>query len=49
MLGCVVSVALMIVRVAREPRPAESPVTVRGPISYAGPGSLGGTKSAIRR
>ncbi len=48
-LGCVVSLALMIVRVAREPRPAELPVTVRGPISYAGPGSLGSTKSAIRR
>jgi hypothetical protein len=25
------------------------PVTVRGPITYAGPGSLGGTKSALRR
>ncbi len=48
-LGCVVSLALMIVRVAREPRPAELPVTVRGPISYVGPGSLGSSKSAIRR
>jgi hypothetical protein len=48
-LGCVVSLALMIVRIAREPRPAELPVTVRGPITYAGPGSLGGTKSAFRR
>jgi hypothetical protein len=48
-LGCVVSLALMIVRIAREPRPAELPVTVRGPITYAGPGSLGGTKSASRR
>ena len=48
-LGCVVSLALMMVRIARQPRPAEVPVTVRGPISYAGPGSLGGTKSAIRR
>ena len=28
---------------------AEAPVTVRGPASYAGPGSLGGTKSALRR
>jgi Peptidase family M28 len=26
-----------------------SPITVRGPKSYAGPGSLGGTKSALRR
>jgi Peptidase family M28 len=48
-LGCVVSLALMMVRIAREPRPAEMPATLRGPISYAGPGSLGGTKSAIRR
>src|SRR5262249_3985351 len=48
-LGCVVSLALMIVRIAREPRAAELPVTVRGPITYAGPGSLGGTKSAFRR
>jgi len=48
-LGCVFSLALMMVWIARQPRPAEVPVTVRGPISYAGPGSLGGTKSAIRR
>ena len=48
-LGCVVSLALMIIRMARQPRAAEVPVTVRGPISYAGPGSLGGTKSTIRR
>jgi hypothetical protein len=50
-LGCVVSLAVMIVRIARQPRPraAETPITVRGPISYAGPGSLGGTRSALRR
>jgi hypothetical protein len=50
-LGCVVSLAVMIVRIARQPRvqPAETPVTMRGPITYAGPGSLGGTKSALRR
>jgi hypothetical protein len=48
-LGCVVSLVLMMVRIARQPRPAEIPVTVRGPISYAGPGSIGATKSAIRR
>jgi len=48
-LGCVVSLMLMMVRIARQPRPAEIPVTVRGPISYAGPGSIGATKSAIRR
>ena len=48
-LGCVVSLVLMIVRTARRARPAEVPITVRGPISYAGPGSIGATKSAIRR
>jgi hypothetical protein len=50
-LGCVVSLTVMIVRIARQPRPrpAEVPVTVRGPITYAGPGSLGGTSSALRR
>ena len=48
-LGCVVSLALMIVRIARQPRPAEWPVTMHGPMSYAGPGSLGHSKSAIRR
>jgi Peptidase family M28 len=48
-LGCVVSLALMMLRIARQPRPAEAPVTTRGPISYAGPGSLGATGSAVRR
>ena len=50
-LGCAVSLGLMIVRIARQPRarPAETPITVRGPLTYAGPGSLGGTKSALRR
>jgi hypothetical protein len=50
-VGCVVSLAVMMVRIARQPRPrpAETPITVRGPITYAGPGSLGGTKSALRR
>ncbi|MBV9605037.1 MAG: M28 family peptidase [Solirubrobacterales bacterium] len=50
-LGCVVSLAAMIVRIARQPRadPPETPITVRGPITYAGPGSLGGTRSTLRR
>jgi len=48
-LGCVVSLALMIIRMARQPRPAQEPVAVHGPVSYAGPGSLGAPKSAIRR
>jgi hypothetical protein len=50
-VGCVVSLATMIARIARQPRsePTELPITVRGPITYAGPGSLGGTKSTLRR
>jgi hypothetical protein len=52
--GCVVSLAVMVVRIAREPRlrPAETPITMRGPVTYArapGSKSLGGTKSALRR
>jgi hypothetical protein len=47
--GCAVSVALIAARAARVAAPEPAPVTVRGPITYAGPGSLGGTKSALRR
>ena len=49
LLGCVASVAVIAVQAARQDRPEQAPVTVRGPITYAGPGSLGGTKSALRR
>jgi hypothetical protein len=49
-LGCLVSVTTIALLAARgsrvEPAP---PITVRGPVNYAGPGSLGGTKSALRR
>ncbi len=48
-LGCMVTAVVLIVAQARRPEPAVAPVTVRGPLSYAGPGSLGGTKSALRR
>jgi hypothetical protein len=48
-LGCVVTAGGLVVAIARQPRPEDVPVTVRGPITYAGPGSLGGTKSALRR
>ncbi len=48
-LGCMVTAVVLIVVGARRPEPALAPVTVRGPLSYAGPGSLGGTKSALRR
>ncbi|MEA2159866.1 MAG: hypothetical protein QOD66_2246 [Solirubrobacteraceae bacterium] len=48
-LGCLVSVVVLAIRIQRQPRPEDAPVTVRGPVSYAGPGSLGGTESALRR
>ncbi|HWC87254.1 MAG TPA: M28 family peptidase [Solirubrobacteraceae bacterium] len=47
--GCAVSVAVIAARSAGVAAPEPAPVTVRGPITYAGPGSLGGTKSALRR
>jgi hypothetical protein len=47
--GCAVSVAVIAARGARADAPEPAPVTVRGPVTYAGPGSLGGTKSALRR
>jgi hypothetical protein len=47
--GCAVSVISIATSALREPRPEAVPVTIRGPITYAGPGSLGGTKSALRR
>jgi hypothetical protein len=48
-LGCLAGVATLSVLAARGSRATPAPVTVRGPITYAGPGSLGGTKSALRR
>lgn len=48
-LGCAVSVVAIALRAIRQARPEPVPVTVRGPVTYAGPGSLGGTKSALRR
>jgi hypothetical protein len=48
-LGCLVSAATLSVLAARGQRRVHTPVTVRGPVTYAGPGSLGGTKSALRR
>ena len=47
--GCVVSVIAVVVRAARRSEVEEARVTIRGPVTYAGPGSLGGTKSALRR
>jgi hypothetical protein len=48
-LGCLLSAATLSVLAARGSRKVRTPVTVRGPVTYAGPGSLGGTKSALRR
>lgn len=48
-LGCAASVIAIAARAARQPRSEPAPVSIRGPITYAGPGSLGGTKSALRR
>jgi hypothetical protein len=48
-LGCALSLLLIAPRTARRAPVQERPVTIRGPVTYAGPGSLGGTKSALRR
>ncbi len=48
-LGCLVSAATLVLVAARRPKAEPAAITVRGPITYAGPGSLGGTKSALRR
>jgi hypothetical protein len=47
--GCVLVAGAIIFGLARRPAAETAPVTVRGPVTYAGPGSLGGTKSALRR
>jgi hypothetical protein len=51
LLGCLASVVVIVdarggLSPPEEPEPRP---TIRGPMSYAGPGSLGGTKSALRR
>ena len=49
-LGCAASAVVIGLRAVRASAAiADQAVTVRGPASYAGPGSLGGTKSALRR
>ncbi|HSC04799.1 MAG TPA: M28 family peptidase [Solirubrobacteraceae bacterium] len=53
-VGCVISLATMILWIGRQPRhdPSDLPITVRGPITYAGVGgtkSIGGTRSGLRR
>jgi hypothetical protein len=50
LLGCVASAIAIVGRSFRQRVSQQEPVvTIRGPVTYAGPGSLGGTKSAIRR
>jgi hypothetical protein len=48
-IGCALSAIVVCALAARQAHPDQAPITVRGPINYAGPGSLGGTKSALRR
>jgi hypothetical protein len=48
-LGCLLSATIVVLVHARSAEPVVAPASVRGPIGYAGPGSLGGTKSALRR
>jgi hypothetical protein len=52
-LGCMASAVAVVVMAARRPVPiaagAKVVPSVRGPVGYAGPGSLGGTKSTVRR
>jgi hypothetical protein len=47
--GCALGIVLIAARSMRAVPAEEQPVTIRGPVTYAGPGSLGGTKSALRR
>jgi hypothetical protein len=47
--GCAISVLALVLRPARRAEVEDARITIRGPVTYAGPGSLGGTKSALRR
>jgi hypothetical protein len=49
--GCALAAVVLAWRTRPAPRTPEGEprITVRGPLTYAGPGSLGGTKSALRR
>jgi hypothetical protein len=52
-LGCAAAAAMLALSTAsaipgEDDRPSGE-ITIRGPMSYAGPGSLGGTRSALRR
>jgi len=47
--GCLASVLAVACMPGEERTQEPVAITMRGPVSYAGPGSLGGTKSALRR
>jgi len=52
MLGSLIAgslVATIVIALTRPGRAREAEITIRGPSTYAGPGSLGGTRSALRR
>jgi hypothetical protein len=51
LLGCLASALSIAIRRPgpERLRQEDVEVTMRGPVTYAGPGSLGGTKSALRR
>jgi hypothetical protein len=52
-LGCAAAAVMLSLTSGAPPlgrdRDSEDEITIRGPLSYAGPGSLGGTRSALRR
>ncbi len=52
-LGCMATAVTVVVMAARRPLPVaadtKAVASVRGPVGYAGPGSLGATKSTVRR
>lgn len=48
-LGCFAGMLVLALRPSGRAREEQAPITVRGPATYAGPGSLGGTRSALRR
>jgi hypothetical protein len=52
-LGCMATAVTVVVMAARRPLPVaagtKTVASVRGPVGYAGPGSLGATKSTVRR
>lgn len=48
-LGCFAGMLVLALRPRDRTGETKAAITVRGPATYAGPGSLGGTRSALRR